>query len=263
MGFFDPPRRPRNIKILNVENHSSNATVSYSATYSDGSKKNLRKSVHDMYSYYHYDNNYPGATDPTIKAAECLGRVYVGFLKSRVKILFLVWLSDGTMDIIAENEGSSGCNRLLDTALSGADIADGESDSEAEKAYDASIGKRKASKDGSFEEDIDIPIEVLNNLYSISLSNVSIKHHQTYDEGELQFDYLVLRCRVNFRLNGRKEGKRYVIFTSYDDKDGVIEIKGELNKLHFTEAGFEFVEICFDDYDKNPVKKIAVSVKEP
>ena len=68
--------------------------------------------------------------------------------------------------------------------------------------------------------------------------------------------------KINYYLNGRKEGKRYIIFTSYDTQDRVIEIKGEHKKYTFTEAGNEFVEVCFSDYGNNPVSKIGVSIKE-
>ena len=35
MGFFDLPKRPIDIKLLNVENGGSKAMISYKATYSD------------------------------------------------------------------------------------------------------------------------------------------------------------------------------------------------------------------------------------
>ena len=72
-----------------------------------------------------------------------------------------------------------------------------------------------------------------------------------------------MKCKVNFRLNGRKEGKRKIIFTGYDKNDGIVEIKGDYDKYHFTEAGYEFVDVCFDGYDKTPIHKITVSVREP
>ena len=38
----------------------------------------------------------------------------------------------------------------------------------------------------------------------------------------------------------KKEGKRYIIVTSYDEKDGVLDVYGDYDKHHFTEAGIGF-----------------------
>ena len=42
MGFFDPPKCPVDIKLLNVENGGSKAMINYRATYADKSSKNIR-----------------------------------------------------------------------------------------------------------------------------------------------------------------------------------------------------------------------------
>lgn len=109
-----------------------------------------------------------------------------------------------------------------------------------------------------FEKDMDIPIQILPNEYNLTLSNVSIKHI-VCDIGESHYDYVTLKCRVNYSLNGKKAGKRKIIFVSYDTKDGVLEICGDYKEYKFTELGFEFVEICFE---KPQLTGISVYVKE-
>ena len=243
MGFFDAYGRPTKIQILNVENMGSAAIINYKATYPDGITKNYRKNVKNFYSSYMY------STSPSIKKVECLGKVFIGLIKSDVRILFLVTLSDRTVDIIQEKEATSRCNDMLAKSLD-----EGDSSYEAETASYS----RPEKKEERIEEDLDIPIEILPNLYSLSLSNIALKHHVSSG-----FNYVTLKCKVNFRLNGRKEGKRKIIFTSYDKNDGVVQIKGDYDKYHFTEAGFEFVDVCFDDYGNRPIYKISVSVREP
>lgn len=247
MGFFDSPKRASNIQVLNIEDSGSNVMISYLAINADGSQGNNRKNVKDLRGY----NSYPAGGVHIIKT-ECLGKVYCGIIKSDVRLLFLAKLSDKTMDILQAKEGSSGCNSLLALTLKNDKDVGSEQDT----------GSSQESKSERIAEDIDIPIEILPNLYSLSLSNLALKHHRTYKNGKIDFDYVTLKCRVNYQLNGRKEGKRKLIFTSYDEKDGVIQIRGDYDKYHFTEAGHEFVEICFDDYGTTPVKRISVSVKE-
>jgi hypothetical protein len=105
---------------------------------------------------------------------------------------------------------------------------------------------------------MDIPVQILPNEYNLRLSNVSIKHVIS-DVGESHFDYVTLKCRVNYSLNGKKEGKRRIIFVSYDAKDGVLEICGSHKEYKFNGLGFEFVEICFD---KPQLTGISVYIKE-
>jgi len=245
MGFFDPPKRPVDIRLLNVENGGSKAMINYKATYADKSSKNIRINVKYLSTYFMYS-----ATEPHIIKAECLGKVYVGLIKSDVRLLFLVKLSDRTMDLLQAKEGTNSCNTLLAKTL------------EEEQRYEEPKYEEKSyssSRDERIEENIELPIDILPNLYSVSVSNVALKHHRTYKNGKIEFDYVTLKCKINYCLNGRKEGKRKFIFTSYDDRDGVLEIRGDYDKYHFTEAGYEFVEICFD---KPQLKRISISVKE-
>lgn len=108
------------------------------------------------------------------------------------------------------------------------------------------------------EKDIYVPIQILPNEYNLSISNVSIKHVVS-DVGESHFDYVMLKCRVNYALNGKKPGKRKIIFVSFDGKDGVLEIRGDHIEYRFTELGFDFLEICFE---KPSLTGISVYVKE-
>ena len=108
------------------------------------------------------------------------------------------------------------------------------------------------------EKDLYIPIQILPNEYNLSLANVAIKRIIDEDE-KLYFDYVTLKCRVNYSLNGKKAGKRKIIFVSYDTRDGVLEICGDHKEYKFTELGFEFVEICFE---KPQLTGISVYIKE-
>jgi hypothetical protein len=112
MGFFDPPKRPVDIKLLNVENDGSKAMISYKATYADKSSKNIRINVKYLSTYFWYSG-----TGSHIIKAECLGKVYIGLLKNDVRLLFLVTLSDRTMDLLQAKEGTNSCNTLLAKSL--------------------------------------------------------------------------------------------------------------------------------------------------
>ena len=59
-------------------------------------------------------------------------------------------------------------------------------------------------KDKKIEKDINIPIQILPNEYNLSISNVALKHIIS-DVGESHFDYVTLKCRVNYSLNGKKQ----------------------------------------------------------
>ena len=112
------------------------------------------------------------------------------------------------------------------------------------------------------EEPIDLPVDVLPNLYSLAVDQVTLRHHQQFSGGRKEFDYVTLKCKVTYRLNGRKEGKRILLFTSYNERGEIEQIRGTHKKYHFTEAGFEFVEVCFDDFGNHPIRRITISVKE-
>lgn len=245
MGSYNISGRPSKIKLLNIENPHSSAFVTYEATYKDKSSQIIRADVKKLNTSKQYKHN------PHIVSEELLGTVYTGLIKSQTRLIFIVTLSDFTVDIIQETEGSAECNAVLAKCV------------KEERGYSESLSEElEPAPTDRLVEDISIPIEVLPNLYAVRLSNVSLKHHLTYENGKKTFDYVTLKCKINYYLNGRKEGKRYIIFTSYDTQDRVIEIKGEHKKYTFTEAGSEFVEVCFSDYGNNPVSKIGISIKE-
>ena len=254
MGLFDPPERPIKIKLLNVQNHSSSAIISYSATLANKTVKNVNANVKYLNSSLLY------LVNPYITKVEFLGKVYIGAIKNDVRMVFLVTLSDHTVDIVQEKVGTTRCNNLLARAT-GQDADTGTTDKTNTRASNNSTATASTNIQNSME-DIDIPIEILPNLYSLSISNLSIKLGKYYWNDGRKSETVYVKCRVNYALNGRKEGKRYIIFTSYDDKDGVIEIRGDYDKYHFTAAGYEFVEVFFPDYDKFPINKISISIKE-
>ena len=109
---------------------------------------------------------------------------------------------------------------------------------------------------------INIPIEIFPNLYSLECENISIKHHKTYKNGKINLNYITLKCVVRYALNGRKEGKRRFIFTSYDANGHIIESRGEYDAYRLTEAGCEILEACFNNCDKNFPHKISLLIRE-
>lgn len=247
MGFFDPPKRPTKIKLLNVENKSSKAIITYMATYADKSTQNIRMPVQYLRSSFYYLSN------PRIIKAECLGKVYIGFIKSDVRLIFLVTLSDGTMDMIQEQEGTTRCNNLLAKTMNEDPSEDTHKDT-----YKNTTTKSNKTGDRRMEKDMNIPIQILPNEYNLSVANVSLKHVIS-DVGTSHFDYVSLKCRVNYSLNGKKAGKRKIVFVSYDTKGGVLEICEQYPETKFTDVGFEFVKINFD---KPQLTGISVYVKE-
>lgn len=241
MGFFDR-EKIKKIRVLNIENSSSRAFVTYEAEYSDKSTKTFRVNVKDI----KMSSAYSG--EPHIVNAERVGTVYIGIIKTDSRMLFIVTLSNFSVDIVQAREGTDECSRILAKC--------GKAEDENVTFAGSDIGYTD-----SVVEDISIPIEVLTNSYALRLSNVSLKHHLTYDNGKKTFDYVTLKCKVHYYLNGRKEGKRNLIFVSYDSDGGVLEIRGEYKKIHFAESGIEFVEICFNDPGAS-IAKISVSVRE-
>ena len=117
-------------------------------------------------------------------------------------------------------------------------------------------------KDYVSETNIDIPVDILPNLYSLSISNISMKHHIQIESGKVSFDYVTFKFQFSYQLNGRREGKRRLIVTSYDSDGGVIEVKGEYDVFRFTEAGVDMMEVCFNQCDKSMPKKISIMVRE-
>lgn len=235
-------KKSKKIRVLNIENEHSSARVTYETEYSDGSTDTVQMNVKSLKQLSAY------STEPHVVKAECAGTVYLGLIKTDTRLVFIVTLSNFSVDIIQAKEGTSECDFLL---------AKCNTDHKSATVF-FEVGNELNLRT---VDDITIPIEVLSNSYALRLSNVSVKHHLTYENGKKTFDYVTLKCKVNYYLNGRKEGKRNIIFVSYDNNGGVLEVRGENKKIHFTEAGYEFVEICFNDCGAD-IAKISVSVRE-
>ena len=111
------------------------------------------------------------------------------------------------------------------------------------------------------ETTIRIPIEILPNLYSLELHDAVTTHHISVTSSQT-FNYVTLDFRFTYNLNGRKEGKRRLIITSYNTAGQILEIKGEFKPFVFTEAGTDVMQVCFNNCDKNMPAKITVLVRE-
>lgn len=95
------------IRLLDVEDSGSKVMISYVQIYEDGSKKTVRRNVKDL-------SCCPALfTANKVSAAECLGKVYCGMIKSDVRTLFIIRLNDGSAELVQEKEGSRGCLKLL------------------------------------------------------------------------------------------------------------------------------------------------------
>lgn len=97
------------ICLLNIEDRGSNVFVSLLEKYENGSKKTVRKNVKKLGGYYN-----TSLTPKAIISAKYLDTVYCGFIKSDVRLLFLVRLRDGSMQIVQAREGTKECVKMLE-----------------------------------------------------------------------------------------------------------------------------------------------------
>ena len=249
MGMFTTVPRPKHIRVLNVENGLRNVMVTFLATYESGATRSFRTNVKNLNSSFIYSNH------PSIERTKYLGKVYPGIVRQDALLVFVAYLSDGTVDLLQEKEGSVRCDDMLA-------LTQGKTVKEPEMEEPAPAPSPQTPSSESMEKEIEIPIEILPNLYSLGLSHVSLKRHLTVKNNKIEYDYVTLKCQFSYRLNGRKEGRRYVIFTGYDEKGGVVAVEGDVKPYCFTDAGHDFAEICFSDFTRYPVSKITVSVRE-
>ena len=96
------------IQILNVEGGISNKIISYAQIFSDGRRKVCRRNVKHLGSYY------ACCAPKQIISAECVGKVYCGVLRNDARLLFIVKLSDGSVQLIQSREGSRECLKLFE-----------------------------------------------------------------------------------------------------------------------------------------------------
>ena len=95
------------IQILNVEERISNMIINYVQIFSDGSKKVCRRNVKHLGGYYECLLPKP------IVSAMCIGKVYCGVLRNDVRLLFIIRLKDGSVQLIQSKEGSGDCRELF------------------------------------------------------------------------------------------------------------------------------------------------------
>ena len=95
------------VQLLNIEDRGSNVLVNYTQIFDNGSKKAIRVNAKNLGGYYNFLSTKP------IIAAEYLGKVYCGFIKSDVRILFAVRMNDGSAELIQAREGTKESLALL------------------------------------------------------------------------------------------------------------------------------------------------------
>lgn len=101
------PYQVVDVQILNIETHLINVLVSYTKTFGDGSRKTYRTNVKDLGGYYNFFSPKP------IVAATYIDKVYCGAAGLDVRMLFVVRLNDGSVQLIQVKEGSSPSLKLL------------------------------------------------------------------------------------------------------------------------------------------------------
>ena len=96
------------IQFLNVEERISNIIINYAQTYSDGRRKVFRRNVKFLDGYCEWLMPKP------IVSAECIGKVYCGVLRNDARLLFIIKLEDGSLQLIQSKEGTSDCLKLFE-----------------------------------------------------------------------------------------------------------------------------------------------------
>jgi hypothetical protein len=81
--------------------------ISYTQHFENGNMKTLRKNIKNLEGFYNFFSPKP------IVAAEFLCKVYCGFFKGQIRLLFAIRLVDGSAQLIQTNEGSSDSLKLL------------------------------------------------------------------------------------------------------------------------------------------------------
>lgn len=92
------------LTLLDIENSSSRAMISYSETYGDGTQKMCRREARKLSGL---------SSSKTVVAAECWGKVYCGWIKSDVRFLFAVRYRDGSAQLIQTHDGTKTTMKLL------------------------------------------------------------------------------------------------------------------------------------------------------
>lgn len=95
------------IDLLNIENRSSAAMITFKVTYFDGTVRTIRTNVKNLGGYSW------GPLPKPIQCADFVSKVYTGFLKADVRLIFVIALTDGTVQLVQEKEGSGACTKLL------------------------------------------------------------------------------------------------------------------------------------------------------
>ena len=110
MGLFTlyDETKTKSIELLEVNDYGSNVWVTFLVRYKNGTKEVARSHVKDLGRYCQLS----GKPKP-IKKAEHLGTVYCGMLKNDRRTLFIITLTDDTVQLIQVKEGSGEYRKLM------------------------------------------------------------------------------------------------------------------------------------------------------
>ena len=103
------------IRVLNFEDGYKNVYVHYYEIYGDGRKETCRVNVKRLPKAHlnQFPGNFNVFTSKSVVAAEYIGKVHTGFLRTDVYMLFVVRFDDGTAQLIQTAEGAQVSLELL------------------------------------------------------------------------------------------------------------------------------------------------------
>ena len=101
-------RKVVDIQVLNVEERISNIFILYAQILSDGKKRICRSNVKRLGGYYEC------FTTKQIVSAVCIGKVYCGALRNDARLLFIIKLTDGSVQLIQSREKSVASLKLFE-----------------------------------------------------------------------------------------------------------------------------------------------------
>lgn len=95
------------IQILNLEERIFNIMIRYAKIFSDGHTEVCRRNVKYLGGYYE------GLKAKPVVSAAYIGKVYCGVLRNDPRLLFMIHLSDGSVQLIQAREGSAESMKLF------------------------------------------------------------------------------------------------------------------------------------------------------
>ncbi len=110
MGIINYDIMMTDIKIVNISNPGSRAYISFSAKLEDGTSKVFYANLRDLPCYREKYGIEP-------RSVKLLKKLYCGFLKRKLYMLFRIQYADGGEQLVQAEEGSPSCLKLLEYSV--------------------------------------------------------------------------------------------------------------------------------------------------